>query len=244
MLSSYIVDISPIELTYEYKKLQDYDFIVFAFPTYHCSPSSSIMEYINDMPAFDKHKNAFAFTTCGLYSGNALRVFIKKCLSKNIIINGYSIYKAPATDGALILSTLPFMFRYENKIAHKIKSDIKRIENIINTDASVVQCPPFKLYEILNYPNKIIGKAYKHKLRILKEYCVKCRRCADNCIRKCWNTDGEYPEYAGLKCEFCFKCVHHCPNGAIVLSAKTKSRIKFNEQFYKSLKEKILYKIF
>ncbi|MFT5873240.1 MAG: flavodoxin [Clostridium sp.] len=242
-LDSYFIDISSIDLEYDYKKLQNYTLFIFAFPIYHCSPSSSMMEFIENMPVLDETKKAFAFTTCGLYSGNALREFIKKCSSKNININGYSVYKAPATDGTLILPPIPFMFDFEKNIACKIKVDIKKIEEIIKTDTSKVQCPSFKLYTILNYPNKILGKTFKHRLQLSKENCVNCNKCANNCIRKCWNIVGGYPQYDVENCEFCFKCVHHCPNGAIILSSKTKTKIKLNEKFYENLKEKISNKI-
>ena len=243
MLDLYSTDISPISFEYDYNKLHDYNFIIFAFPTYHCSPSTSMKEFIKNIPVFDKPKKAFVFTTCGLFSGNALREFIKECSPKNISINGYSVYRAPATDGVLLLPPISFMFNYEKNIAYKIKSDIKKIEQIINTDTCISQCPSFKLYEILNYPNKVGGKAYRHKLKILKEKCVHCKKCADICIRKCWDTSGEFPQYERGKCEFCFKCVHHCPNGAIILSAKTKTKIKLNEKFYKNLEKKIINEI-
>ncbi|QUH26616.1 EFR1 family ferrodoxin [Serpentinicella alkaliphila] len=243
MLHLYSIDISTISFEYEYNKLHDYNFIIFAFPTYHCSPSTSMKEFIKNIPVFDKPKKAFVFTTCGLFSGNALREFIKECSPKNISINGFSVYRAPATDGVLLLPPIYFMFNYEKNIAYKIKSDIKKIEQIINTDTCIAQCPSFKLYEILNYPNKVCGKAYRHKLKILKENCVHCKKCADICIRNCWDTYGEFPQYEGRKCEFCFKCVHHCPNGAIILSAKTKTKIKLNEKFYENLREKIINEI-
>jgi len=238
MLNSYLIDISSINLEYDYKKLEGYELLIFAFPTYHCSPSSSMLEFIENIPVFYKPKKAFAFTTCGLYSGNALREFIKKCSSKNININGYSVYRAPATDGALLLPPIPFMFKFEKNIAYKIKEDIKKIEEFIITDKIKAKCPSFKLYTILNYPNKVLGKAYKHKLKLLKENCMNCNKCISNCIRKCWNIVGEYPEYEVEKCEFCFRCVHHCPNEAIILSEKTKTKIKLNEKFFKNLKEK------
>ncbi|SET59447.1 hypothetical protein SAMN05660297_02869 [Natronincola peptidivorans] len=238
-LDMYSIDINPIGLEYDYKKLHDYSFIIFAFPTYHCSPSPSMMQFIKNMPTFDKPKKAFVFTTYGLLSGNALREFIKECLPKNIIVNGYSVYRAPAADGALLLPPIPFMFDFEKNIALKIKSDIKRIQQMIHSETCKVQCPSYKLYEILNYPNKVGGKAYRHKLKVLENHCVNCKKCADDCIRKCWNTAGKYPQYKGEECEFCFKCVHHCPNEAIIISAKTRKRTKLNESFYQDFKERI-----
>ncbi|PRR81051.1 EFR1 family ferrodoxin [Clostridium vincentii] len=238
-LNSYFVDINSIDLEYDYTKLENYDFLIFAFPTYHCSPSPSMMEFINNMPVFNEPKKAFAFTTYGLYSGNTLREFINTCSSKNININGYSGYRAPATDGALLLPPVSFMFSYEKNITTKIMADIKKIDAIIKSDANTVKCPSFKLYTILNYPNKILGKAHKHKLKLLKENCVNCNKCVNDCIRKCWTKIGVYPQFKVDNCEFCFKCIHHCPNGAIVLSEKTQKKIKLNEKFYSKLKEKI-----
>jgi len=67
-----------------------------------------MMKFIENMPVFNNPKKAFAFTTYGLYSGNALREFINKCSSRNVNINGHSSYRAPATDGALLLPTFFF----------------------------------------------------------------------------------------------------------------------------------------
>lgn len=243
MLSSYLVDISSIDFDYDYKKLKNYDFIVFAFPTYHCSPSTSSLEFINNMPKISEAKKAFVFTTCGLYSGNSLREFIKICTYKNIKVCGHSVYRAPATDGALLLPSIPFMFSYEKNISQRIKTDINKIEESIKSNICKVQCPSFKLYTILNYPNKALGKVNKHKLKLLKEVCINCKKCINNCIRKCWNQGERYPQYEVEKCEFCFKCIHHCPKGAIILSKKTKTKRKLNEGFYSNLKQKIIEKM-
>lgn len=243
LLDSYFIDISLIDLKYDYKKLDNYEFLIFAFPTYHCSPSSSMIEFIKNIPVFDKPKKAFAFTTCGLYSGNTLREFIKECSLKNIIIGGYSVYRAPATDGALFLPPIPFMFKYEKNIAYKIKRDINKIDELIKNNVNKVEYPQFKLYAILNYPNKILGKAYKHNFKVLEERCINCNKCINNCMRNCWKKGTEYPEFDVSNCEFCFRCVHHCPNEAIILSTKTKMKPKLNEKFYSNLKEKIIKKL-
>lgn len=244
-LDTYFIDINSIDLDYDYKKLQNYEFLILAFPTYHCSPSPSILEFIRNMPVFDEPKKSFAFTTYGLFSGNALREFIKECSTKNLKVCGYSAYRAPATDGALLLPPIPFMFSYEKNIAYKIDVDIKKIKEIIKTDTDKVQCPSFKLYTILNYPNKVLGKAYKHKLKLIEENCSNCNKCVNNCMRKCWNIyNSTYPQYKVENCEFCFRCIHHCPNGAIVLSKKTKTKVKLNESFYKDLKEGIIKKCY
>ncbi|ABR47629.1 4Fe-4S ferredoxin, iron-sulfur binding domain protein [Alkaliphilus metalliredigens QYMF] len=239
----YRVEISSINLEYDYKKLSGYDFFIFAFPTYHCEPSHSMMEFINNMPVFKESKEAFALTTCGLYSGNTLRKFIKKCTEKNIIIRGCCSYRAPATDGALLLPPIPMMFSYERKVAKKIEADIQEVKKIIETNVKSIKCPPFKLYTILNYPNKVLGEAKKHNFKIMEEYCAKCYKCMNNCIRNCWETKKSYPEHENVNCEYCFRCVHHCPKEAIILSERTRKRPKLNEKFYHKLKEIIMNEV-
>ncbi len=243
MFGSFFVDISSINFEFDYELLKNYEILILAFPTYHCSPSTSMMEFINNIPPLQKSKKAFAFTTCGLCSGNTLREFAKKCLTKNIYINGYSVYKAPATDGVLLFPPLSFMLDYEKNIANKIKSDVNKIEHIINSNTNKAKIPRFKIYTIFSYPNKVLGKAYKHKLKLLRDKCVGCNKCVNDCMRKCWSRVGKYPQYKSNRCEFCFKCVHHCPNEAISLSKKTRTKIRFNEKFYMKLKEEILQRL-
>lgn len=77
-------DIEPISLEYDYKKLLEYDFLILGFPTYHCEPSLSMTEFIDNMPKFETEIRGFAFTTCGLYSVNTMRIFVKRALRKNL----------------------------------------------------------------------------------------------------------------------------------------------------------------
>ncbi len=242
-LTSYSVKISPINLEYDYEKLINFDFLIFAFPTYHCSPSKAMMEFVQKIPVFENPKKAFTFTTYGLYSGNTLREFIKLCSSKNLCICGYSAYRSPAADGTLLLPGLPFMYTFKKRIAVKLRKDINKVENIVNRNNVTAQIPRFKFYSILNYPNKALGKKYKHKIYLQKDKCVKCNKCIDECIRKCWSINAGYPEFNGDNCEFCFKCIHHCPREAILLSSKTIRKKKLNEKFYHDYKQEIINKL-
>ncbi len=242
-LTDYSIEISPINLKYDYEKLINNDFLIFAFPTYHCSPSKSMMEFVQKMPVFVNPKKAFVFTTYGLYSGNTIREFIKLCSSKNLYVCGYSAYRSPAADGTLLLPGLPFMYTFKKRITVKLREDINQVENIINSNNYKVQIPRFKFYSILNFPNKALGKLYKHKIYLQKDKCVKCNNCINDCIRKCWSINAGYPEFNGDNCEFCFKCIHHCPKEAIVLSSKTSGKKKLNEKFYQDYKQEIINKL-
>ncbi len=239
LLRKYSTDIVAINLDFEYKRLENYELLIFAFPTYHCSPSISMSEFIRNMPVYEVPKKAYALTTYGLYPGNTLREFSKMCQSRNINICGYTGYRSPATDGALLLSHITFMFNYEKRIINKLKTDIQLVEDIILDRVYRPSYPPFKLYSIFNYPNKVLGKRHKHRFSVLAEHCINCNKCISNCMRKCWSGQ-ELPQHSVQNCEFCFRCVHHCPTSAIVLSTKTYKKSKLNESFYIKLKEKIL----
>ncbi|MBP2027166.1 flavodoxin/formate hydrogenlyase subunit 6/NADH:ubiquinone oxidoreductase subunit I [Acetoanaerobium pronyense] len=235
----YQTDIEPISLEYDYKKMLKYDFLILGFPTYHCEPSLSMTEFINNMPKFENEIRGFAFTTFGLYSANTMRIFIKEAIKKNLIINESSIYRAPATDGALLLPSFSFMFRYEKNIKSRLEEDIFNIKKLLKKRKIKVNIPRFKIYSILNYPNKFLGKKYKRSFKIEKTTCIKCGICSANCIRNCWADDGGFPLHIKYDCEFCYRCIHHCPKESILLSSKTKNKPKLNQEFYRKLKDEI-----
>lgn len=239
-LQNIITCVEPISLNYDYNNFIQFKYFIFGFPTYHCEPSSSMMDFIEKMPRFYEKKAAFVFTTCGLFSGNALRIFIKACNLKNIYIYGYSSYQAPASDGALLFPYINFLFRFGRTVPDQIVRDIHTITDMLVKNGIENKYPRFKLYSIINYPNKYFGKKYKHNLRVRKENCIKCYKCLKDCIRDCWQIIDGKPSYNNSNCEFCFKCIHHCPVSAIILNSKTVKKTKMNDAFFNSLKNKII----
>ncbi|KMQ52817.1 4Fe-4S ferredoxin iron-sulfur binding domain-containing protein [Chitinispirillum alkaliphilum] len=241
--SLFVCDIEQIDLEYEYSNLLLYDFLIFGFPTYHCEASRSMAEFLNQMPELSESKRAFVFTTCGLFSGNTLREFINACNDKNIVVCGYNTYKAPATDGALLLPPIKFMFEYGKNVPRKILNDLNSINNILKGNERYSKCPRFKLYTILNFPNKYFGKRYKHKFKIIENRCVRCDTCVKECMRKCWKRADGGLTFDMHSCESCLKCIHHCPSSAIVLTKNTAKKKKMNSSFYEQQKNKIFQEI-
>lgn len=239
-LEGYNVDIEPIKLNYNYNNLETYDFVIFGFPTYHCEASTSAQDFVRGMHVLSRQIRAFVFTTCGLYSGNTLRNFIKECYKKNLVVSGSSAYRSPASDGTLLFPSFRFMFNFEKDISSNLKRDIDKINKIILSKSYEVNIPPFKLYSILNYPNKVLGKAYKHNLKVVTDKCISCSKCVDSCLRECWTNHKEKLKFNQSNCEFCFKCIHHCPSNAIIISNKTLNKPKLDNKFLGILKEKIL----
>lgn len=236
---SFNCNLEGITLDYDYKKLETFDFIIYGCPTYHCEPSESMMDFLQKMPKFEEKKNVFFFITYGLFSGNTERIFIKACQDKNINIISSNGYKAPATDGALLIPQWKFLFEYGKNTSQKIEADLKLIEKQVNSNEFTSNYSVrFKLYTLLNYPNKFFGKKFTFNLSIISDRCIACNQCVNECIRNAWVNEKDSILWHARNCESCFKCVHHCPKEAIILYKKTKNKPKLDDAFYTDLKEK------
>lgn len=221
--------------------MADSDLLIFAFPCYHCAPSTSMISFIERIPVFERQIKAFVFTTYGLYSGNAIRTFAKTAKKKNIVTVGYSDYRSPATDGTLLFPPFGFMYTYENGIGKHIRADIRQIEKLVGQDHSPERFPSFKLYTILNAPNKYLGKWYKPTITVVEDHCIQCNKCINHCPHACWlPADNGFPVFNRTNCESCYRCIHHCPKEALILSRSTVKKKKLTPDFYRQLKKDIL----
>ena len=198
-----------------------------------------MQDYIRSLGKFTQSKGAFAFTTCGLYSENAMRVFYDLCETKNISLCGISSFKAPATDGVLILPKCKWVMNYEKDIAAKLKETIDEIQRFSTGKLNKIPRPILKWYTIFNYPNKFFGKRYKHNFFVSEQDCVRCGQCVKECIRKCILILRGTVVIENGNCEFCFKCIHHCPNSAISMSKRRRTRRRLDPVYYRKLEQQI-----
>lgn len=217
---SHKVTIVSIETLPADMVINNYDAVVVGFPTIHASPSKPILTFIEQAKQLKNPMPAFLFTTCGLYSANTLRIFAKKCERKNIIPVLCKSYRCAATDGALIAPFMKLWFRHEKNLDEKVKNDVSDFTKLL-TRPENADIPRFKLYSILNYPNKFFGQRFSPKIFTHQANCVLCGKCMTNCptqsIRK--DKDG-YPAIAIETCIHCYRCIHHCPQKALSLSGK------------------------
>ena len=243
LLEKYHIDIMPVSASFDYSVICDYELIVFGFPCYHCDLPPLMEEFMERMPSRSINKKAFVFITYGLYAGNTLRKFIKKCKEKNIYVADYADYRSPATDGSLMFPPFKFMYRYERKIGANILQDIEKIKMILSTDYFSYKLPRFKLYTILNYPNELLGKKYKPQIKVREGACTNCHLCFNKCPRGCWSIGAHHPVFDKSKCDSCYKCIHHCPQEALIFSTKTIKKKRLNPSFYKVWKDRIMSEI-
>lgn len=218
--SSHEVTIISIEKLSLGTGIANYDALMVGFPTIHASPAKPILTFIEQIKQLRNPIPTFLFTTCGLYSANTLRIFAKQCEKKNIIPILSKSYRCAATDGALIAPFMNIWFHHEKNLDEKVKKDVCHFVALLNRVVNA-NIPRFKLYSILNYPNKFLGEMFSPKIYTYKENCISCGKCMTNCPTQsiCKDSNG-YPIVETEKCINCYRCIHHCPKKALSLSRR------------------------
>lgn len=216
----YECNISSIEKLSPDKMIAHYDALVVGFPTIHASPAQPIITFIKQMKRLQKPIPTFLFTTCGLYSGNTLRIFSKQCKDKNVIPVIVKSYRCAATDGMLIAPSMKVWFRHEKKLDKKVRNDVNDFTRLLSKPV-VEHVPRFKLYSILNCPNKFFGQKFSPPIYTHKEKCVLCGKCIKDCpVQSIQRDTNGYPIIKTSNCIHCYRCIHHCPKKALSLSSK------------------------
>lgn len=241
------LDITTAEMNpdFNYKTLNDYDFLIFGFPTYGFKPPEIVSNFLTNMPSFNKPKKAYAFTTYALYQENCLRLFISKAKEHNIYVNDYTGFKGPASDGALFFpESWKFVLSYEKNIKQHLDKTVNEIISLTKNENNTPKLPAPKWYAPINrlfVP--MLEKSYKDmtkKMRVLPDRCTNCNYCVNNCPSKCWQQNDAHPQMNPENCILCLKCVHNCPSKAIWLSDSMKDRKRLNHKFYQKMKEQII----
>jgi len=244
---SYDVEMAPITLrsAFDFNKIKDADMVVFGSPTYNCRPSRSMLEFIDRMPKQKFPKRGFIFMTCGLYLGNAMRILAKRLYDKNIVLLGYERFRGPGSDGALLFpSSIKFIFRYEKGVKKKIDRVVSDIGRGLQSEAKRPKMPIYKWYvpinDIFTYFGEKSYKKYSKNIHVIGDRCKNCNTCVKGCIRGCWKKGEEIPLFDSENCELCLKCVHNCPEKAIVFSKAMMDKPRLNRKFYRGLMEGLL----
>lgn len=114
--------------------IETYDYFIMGFPIYHSEPSKSMMTYLENLPVLKDKKPLFVFGTYGLYPSYGIRLFAKKALEKNFLINGYAGYRCPASDGSLLMPIrINGLLKFEKNIMDKIQNHVNLIYDCIES---------------------------------------------------------------------------------------------------------------
>lgn len=230
----YEMDIIPVEKCNEID-LNNYDRMIIGFPTYHASPSSIILKYISSISSCLRIIPIYIFTTCGMYPANSLRIFASKCIEKNLMVVGNKCFRTPASDGILVLPQVKLFQKFEKRFEYKLESCFQEIRELFNKKHHKIILPKWKWYSILNYPNKLAGMyLFKPTIFISSKLCIKCDKCVSNCKNNCLKSDNVSLQYYVDNCEHCYRCIHHCPTGAMSLRRNGYTKVQLDENFFEN----------
>lgn len=197
---------------------EHYSAVILGTPTYHAEPAKPLTEFIEALKP-GRSIPAFLYTTCGLYSENCLRILAKACLKRNIIPVHTASYRCSATDGMLLAPMMDCWFRNEKNLQSKIEKDFSAfISKLASHPKPAIPRP--RWYTLLNYPNKMLGKATTFPIHLHRDQCIRCGKCQKNCPRHAITLTDGYPAIHRADCMNCYRCIHHCPALALSLSAK------------------------
>jgi ferredoxin len=212
------------------EKIRDFDYLIIGFPTYFLECSKVMSEFITALPRYEKPKYAFIYTTCGLFSANALYNFTLTLRKKNIHVVHSAVYRCPATDFVLIIPSSKPTLTFEKNLQTNIERDIKRA--FFGFKHREICPPKFKFYSLLTKPMERVER--KNTIQIDNNLCTRCGKCVKNCPHKCFSKTDNGIVFTIENCENCYRCIHHCPVRALSLDGKT-PKILFDNAFYSTL---------
>ncbi len=235
------VDIAQIRPGFDYGMISNYNLVIIGFPTYYFRPSLSAMEFVENLPRVN-NKGFFLYTTYGLYSGNCIRIFSNALKRKNGCIIGYVQIRGPASDGILLFPSLKLFSRYEKKAGKKINKAANDIERYFKHRGVKELIPSMRWYSpftrlFKRHLDRIDYSQYRLNLKVLEERCTNCNICVKNCIRGSWLKGEKYPSINTDNCEFCLKCVHNCPEKAIIFNDSMIDRPRLDKKYYREQKD-------
>ncbi len=171
-----------------------------SFPTYHCHPSRSALEFVEKIPVQEKPLKAYVLTTCAMYRGNSLRILARRLLKKNIITTGHATIRGPASDGSVMFPVqFRMLYRYRKNTVKKLGNTTGEISDIVERGIMKKRIPVFSWYTPLNAPNKYFGllsvNTFKKKMSISSEWCINCGMCVRDYERNCYTAGDDLPSY-------------------------------------------------
>jgi NAD-dependent dihydropyrimidine dehydrogenase PreA subunit len=184
-------------------------------------------DFIDKLPRYEKRKYAFIYTTCGLFSGNALYDFAKKLRKKNIYVSHSAVYRCPATDFALIMPSFKPTLTFEKDLLPHIKWDLKCAIYGFCKHRNIP--PKFRLYSIFYTPLQALER--KNMIKINHNLCTGCGKCVRNCPHNCFEKAENGIIFDIKNCENCYRCIHHCPARALSINGKV-PKIVFDDSFF------------
>lgn len=215
-LEIYSIEDIPITIDFE-----TYDSLIIGYPVFHVQPPERVLDFIAAIPPLQKPVPVFIFNTRAMFSANAQRILAQHLAKKNFKVILDREYRGPASDGTLLTPSIKRFWKFEKNLDEKIHADCQEYIQRLQNQQTNGYIPRFRLYSILNAPNKLAGQLMTMPIYLNKESCTQCGLCARRCPAQAqvMGANG-FPEFKKELCEDCLRCIHHCPKHALSLRKK------------------------
>ncbi len=212
-----------VEQLSESFNINEYDAVVLGFPTFHASAARPVLNFLKTLCEAKRELALFLFTTCALYSANALRKTAKLCRDKNLICIHHRSYHCAATDGVLIAPRMECWYRHEKNLADKVREDTEWFLQRCKLPVRI-SLPRYRLSGLINLPQQWLGERFALSVYTHRERCVKCGLCLSRCPSGAFEQDNEgYPSCDRERCIHCLRCAHYCPQLALSVFRKKRT---------------------
>lgn len=194
----------------------DTEVFIFAFPVYNFKPTTTMRDFINNLPAEVKGKKALLIVNCtGLWSGTPYTM--KKILKKKEI----ELCGALQTRGSESYILLRKYLKVLSNNGMPDEKELQKVRNFVANKNKEELRPKFYIFNPLSLfywlgiisPDNAPGKAF-YKREWDKEKCTLCGYCYELCPSRSITREGDLLKCSEKTCLGCCGCFNVCPAAA------------------------------
>lgn len=225
------------------------DFLLFCFPTYYLKPAQPMLEFVLGLGRARNALPCYLIVTCELYSENCARRLAKTLASQGFIVTGAGVLRAPGSDVTAVLPAfmVPWLYRYERGFEEKLSRLSREIKGLVTKVPPIERLPRARWYTLFTQLLQIIAlnhfDGWRYRLRVLREHCSLCGRCASYCPSASLRMTTAEVQINADSCLLCCRCIHACASRAIVLRGRLQDNKRIDPRLLGELKEQARRKL-
>ena len=219
-----IADAGKLIRRNEYTALSSQKPWIFVCPVYGWRMPRIFSDWI-EKTKFDGSKDACFFLTCGSDMGNAGRYLRRLCEKKGLAFCGVQEVVMPENYIA--------MFKAPGKrLAAKIrKAAVPEVKKAAEKLLAGENLPEKKVCFTDRVKTAVVNPAFyalcvKSKPFYVKDTCIGCGKCADNCPVSGIVMQNGKPKWTGV-CTHCMACICGCSVNAVEYGNKSKRKVRY-----------------
>jgi ferredoxin len=220
-------------------------FLVFCYPTYYLKPAPPMRTFAAGLGIFESAKPCYIVTTCELYSENSVRRLARILVTRGLEVSGWKALRAPGSDITAVLDArlVPWLYRFGQGFEAGLRTAAEEIATATAEGTRPpARLPPPRWYTPLTQLLQVTAlnhfDAVKYRLKACDERCTRCGLCAVDCPAGAINMGERGVRIEAGQCILCCRCVHRCPERAIVLIERLKDNRRIDAALLAGLKAK------